>query len=48
VWAATQPEPAGWQRVITEDATDLPSGSLLLLAHHVDATFGNVTVSPVT
>jgi regulation of enolase protein 1 (concanavalin A-like superfamily) len=29
-------------------AGDLENGSLMLLAHHTDATFGNVTVTPIS
>jgi uncharacterized repeat protein (TIGR02543 family) len=46
VWEAGQTEPADWNLSIQDDATDLPSGSFLLLAHHVDATYGDVTVTP--
>jgi uncharacterized repeat protein (TIGR02543 family) len=46
VWEAGQTEPADWNLSIQDDATDLPSGSFLLLAHHVDATYGDVTVMP--
>jgi hypothetical protein len=48
VWEASQPEPSEWTLGITEGSGDLPSGSLLLVAHHVDATFGDVSVVPVT
>ncbi|MCB0063200.1 MAG: hypothetical protein KDE19_13850, partial [Caldilineaceae bacterium] len=46
-WPANQPEPAAWD-METAGIKDEPStGSLLLLAHHVDATFGTVTVRPL-
>ncbi|NOX77182.1 MAG: DUF1349 domain-containing protein [Gammaproteobacteria bacterium] len=47
MWEQAQPEPAGWNLVAQELVTDPQSGSLLLAAHHVDATFGNVTIVPV-
>ncbi|UHD17109.1 PKD domain-containing protein [Thiocapsa bogorovii] len=47
VWRATDPEPAGWE-IIATDANDVEGGSLLLVAHYVDASFGNVTISPIT
>jgi hypothetical protein len=48
VWEAGQTEPADWNLSIQDDATDLPSGSFQLLAHHVDATYGDVTVMPLS
>ncbi len=49
VWESSTAEPAGWQMsgVETPNAFYLDSGSLLLVAHHVDATFGDVTITPV-
>ena len=46
MWEQAQPEPAGWDLVSQELVTDPQNGSLLLVAHHVDATFGTVTVVP--
>ncbi len=46
MWEQAQPEPAGWDLAAQELVTDPQNGSLLLVAHHVDATFGNVTVVP--
>jgi len=43
VWPEGQMEPAAWD--LSNEIQGLPNGSLLLLAHHVDASFGNVTVS---
>lgn len=45
VWEAGQPEPTQWMLEGIEPPGDYPSGSLLLVAHHVDATFGNVVMS---
>lgn len=44
VWPAGNPEPAGWDIVKPGIAGEPSGGSLLLLAHHVDARFGAVTV----
>jgi hypothetical protein len=45
VWVSGQPEPAQWLMTAQESLSDPQNGSLLLLAHHVDATFGNVTIT---
>ncbi len=45
VWEATRPEPDDWDFSGLDGPGDLTSGSMLLIAHHVDATFGNVTVT---
>ncbi len=45
-WPQGTPEPAQWTTEI--DGVAGPSaGSVILLAHHVDATFGNPIVRPV-
>jgi hypothetical protein len=44
VWAQGQPEPAVWNLVGQEGLTDVQSGSMLLLVHEADVSFGNVTV----
>jgi hypothetical protein len=44
MWKASVTEPAGWDFVQPGRSGEPPSGSLLLLAHHVDAAFGQVTV----
>ena len=48
IWKVSDPEPANW--LIEKDGTvdSLQNGSLLLLAHHVDATFGNFSICPVS
>jgi len=44
VWPAAEPEPDVWD-IVQSGANGEPSGgSMLLLAHHVDARFGAVTV----
>ena len=45
-WNAVDPEPAGWL-LSDPDFGDLPSGSLLLVAHHVRAHFGTITITPL-
>lgn len=46
VWPQGAPEPAAWDLQITED--DGPeTGSLILIAHHTDTRFGNVTVTAI-
>ena len=47
VWPAGGTEPSTWTLVAQEDMTDPQNGSLMLLAHHVDATFGDVTIRPL-
>ena len=45
-WKRGDPEPAKWD-LEGDDATyDTTSGSILLDAHHVDATFGNISIIP--
>ncbi|ABQ90766.1 DUF1349 domain-containing protein [Roseiflexus sp. RS-1] len=48
VWPAGGTEPVGWTVAGTAPAGDQPlsQGSLLLVAHHVDASFGDITVQP--
>ncbi|NOX57982.1 MAG: hypothetical protein GXP29_03880 [Planctomycetes bacterium] len=47
IWDASQPEPAAWFLSGFEGFNDLQNGCILLIAHHVDATFGDVSVVPV-
>lgn len=49
VWPAHQPEPATWHMeglVDDDDAYD--SGGALLVAHHVDVSFGDIEVLPLS
>lgn len=47
-WPVGEPEPYAWD-VEAQGRTDEPAtGSLLLVAHHVDASFGAVTVRPLS
>lgn len=45
VWEQGQPEPGPWDFSGNDGATGLLSGSTVFIAHHVDATFGNITVT---
>ncbi|MBI5471262.1 MAG: DUF1349 domain-containing protein [Ignavibacteriae bacterium] len=47
VWQQGQTEPKTWKLAGTQALSDPQLGSALLVAHHVDANFGNVTVTPV-
>jgi LmbE family N-acetylglucosaminyl deacetylase len=51
LWRSSSPEPSGWD--LTVDLTNRPGttgpfpGSSFLLAHNIDATFGDVQIVPV-
>ncbi|NLF29797.1 MAG: hypothetical protein GX591_02780 [Planctomycetes bacterium] len=47
VWPQSQAEPDAWNVTAIGDYRSLPSGSLMLVAHHVDASFGDVVVRAV-
>ncbi|GAB5404396.1 MAG: hypothetical protein Aurels2KO_26270 [Aureliella sp.] len=44
LWPSGEPEPAVWDFERFEPSTDFQEGSALLLAHHSDVTFGNISV----
>jgi hypothetical protein len=47
-WRANQGEPSSWQLTGSQSKSNDPGyGCVLLLAHHVDASFGAVTVTPL-
>jgi hypothetical protein len=46
VWEDGQPEPSAWNLTYQAGSSNLSHGSFMLLAHHVDASFGDVTVVP--
>ncbi|MBN1514171.1 MAG: DUF1349 domain-containing protein [Phycisphaerae bacterium] len=48
VWEVGTAEPVGWDLTGWQGLDDVPCGSILVLAHHVDATFGNIAVAPVS
>jgi hypothetical protein len=43
-WAQGTPEPVTWLFQYS-GVNDLPTGSVVLIAHHVDAVFGDITVN---
>jgi hypothetical protein len=45
-WKLGDQEPAKWYLEGADAATNSPSGSIVLDAHHLDATFGNISVIP--
>jgi len=47
IWEMGQTEPALWDLTLLESFDEPQFGSLLLIAHEVDARFGNVTIVPV-
>lgn len=46
IWESGSSEPTSWLLQGQEGSADISSGSLLLVAHHVNATFGNTAVIP--
>ncbi len=48
VWQDVTPEPSGWDLTGPGAAQGNDQGSVLLVAHHSDVTFGDVTIVPVT
>lgn len=49
VWRANQAEPEAWDMEgIVDDPDRHPTGSAVLVSHHVDVSFGNVTVRSLT
>jgi hypothetical protein len=47
IWPADLPEPAGWDLSGQEGLDDPQSGCAVLVAHNVDASFGDVVVTPI-
>ncbi len=48
VWQAGQSEPSAWTLQGQQSLSDPQNGCVCLLSHHVDAEFGNVTITPIT
>jgi hypothetical protein len=46
VWEDGQPEPTTWDVTGQEELTDPQTGSMMLITHVADVSFGNVTVTP--
>ena len=47
VWPADEAEPGSWLLTYQSQTADPLTGSLLLLAHHCDISFGDVAVTPL-
>lgn len=47
VWDATQAEPANWLIEGNNPRYNLADGSFLFIAHEIDVTVGNITVTPI-
>lgn len=48
IWQANEAEPLNWTWVEMQTSFDAKrQGGVVLLAHHVDATFGNVLITPL-
>ncbi|MCC6580809.1 MAG: hypothetical protein IT440_10240 [Phycisphaeraceae bacterium] len=45
-WPAGEPEPSAWLLETEGQEGELAAGCALLVAHHTDITYGNVTVEP--
>ena len=45
IWRSDQPEPTPWNLVLDEPLSATSSGSAMLVAHHVDVSFGDVSVT---
>ena len=48
MWPASAEEPIDWDLTTVDPNSDPDFGSLMLVAHHVDATFGDVLVTPLS
>ncbi len=47
VWNESEMEPDGWDITAQEAMSDPQNGSLMLISHHGDVTYGNLSVSPI-
>lgn len=47
MWPAAEPEPETWQLVATGRKGEPTSGSVVIVAHQSEVSFGNVTVTPL-
>jgi hypothetical protein len=48
VWKEGLPEPAQWNLTAQQSFADPMNGSMVLVSHHADASFGDVAVVPAT
>jgi len=47
VWPMGAAEPPGWRLVAVDGVDDVQEGSLLLISHFTDVSFGDVTIDPL-
>ncbi len=47
VWEQADPEPAEWMVEVVRNENSLPNGSLLLIAHHIDVTYGDIQITRI-
>jgi hypothetical protein len=47
VWRSSDPEPVNWLMDEGEGPYDLKNGSIMLVAHNADVSFGEVTIVPI-
>jgi len=45
IWPQSEAEPAAWNFTFDEQLSAIDAGSALLVAHHIDASFGDVVVT---
>ena len=49
IWPHSVPEPENWDWRQTQVSVNaLARGGVALLAHHIDATFGDIAIEPLT
>lgn len=48
VWEEGTTEPGGWMLTGTEGVEDIKHGAPILVAHHVDCTFGDIQITEIT
>jgi hypothetical protein len=46
MWNTSESEPADWELVGVDD-NDVDGGSLLLVSHYVNVSFGNISIQPI-
>ena len=47
VWEVGQPEPSAWDIVGQEELSDPQNGSMMLISHYADASYGDVEVTEI-
>jgi len=47
VWPSNQAEPSDWTKTVQRSTSDVAAGSLIVVAHHVDLTIGDLTIEPI-